>query len=253
MALGAFVLALIGSAGLGAGAAQSSDEGSSGRPVECGRYASSTRVGDKRSKNACLVEAFRRGTRATLVVERFDRSGSPVAEEHFRVLAVNRLELLLDVKADRFGAQRWQRFICRELLVRRGVSVATRRCVETPLTANGAGSGPRQLDCGRFVLRFEPMTADLEEGNRCLLRAFQRGAFAMLVVTRPTIEGDPLTTYYAVLGPRRAERLVDATRDRFSVRRWYRFVCEEISINSRGSLDFRSCCESVLPPTFPRS
>jgi hypothetical protein len=218
---------------------------------ECGRYASSDGVEVQRSKNRCLAHAFRKGGRATLVVSRGDRNGSLVTENFFRVVGTRRLELFVDVRKDRLGAQRWRRFVCRELAVRVG-SLAPRQCVETPLTATGPRGGPRQLDCGRYVLRFDSSRAGLQEGSRCLLQAFQRAVPAMLLVTQPTVEGDPIATYYAVLGSQRVERLVDATRDRFGLPQWHRFICRKLSINSRGFLDFQDCRQTVLPATFPR-
>lgn len=50
----------------------------------------------------------------------------------------------------------------------------------------------------------------------CLLRAFQAGRPARFTTTRPTIEGDPITTRVEVLGPADVRVTIDMTKDRFS-------------------------------------
>jgi hypothetical protein len=222
--------------------------GSAARLRECGSYASSDALEVRQGKSRCLVQAFRKGAPASLAVSRLDRSGSILTEKLFRVLGARRLELFVDVRKDRLGAQRWDRFVCRKLVARAG-SLAPRRCVETPLTATGSES-VRHAGCGRFV-RFGPSTAEEREGYRCLVGAFQRGQPAQLVVTWLTVEGDPITDYIAVLGPQRVERLVDATKDRYSIPQWHRFLCGLVVLDARG-LNFRDCRASVLPETFPR-
>ena len=239
-------LVLLALGALFAGAAP----GSAAQLRDCGGYATSDPQEAQRSKNRCLAQAFRQGARATLAVRRGDRNGDVVAEHLYRVLGPRRLELFVDVRKDRLGAQRWDRFVCRELTVRARV-LAPRRCLETPLTATGSWSGPRLLNCGRFAHRFEPSPEE-QEGRRCILRAFEQGAPAMLVVTGLTIDAGPMTAYYSVLGPRRAERLVDATKERYGIPQWHRFLCGQVSLSLRGSLEFQECRYTVLPAWFPR-
>jgi hypothetical protein len=230
------LLALLAGGGLG----RAADE-SGAQARDCGRY--EVPGGPQtREKNRCLVQAFRQGTRATLVVARAARDGSLVTEKYFRVLGARRLELFVDVRKDhvRLGAHLWHRFVCRELLAPRGTSLAPSRCTETPLTAVGARSG-RYLDCSRFLV-----PGGEQEGNRCLVEAFQRGERALLVWTSFTLEGDPFSVYLAVLGPGRLERLVDATRDRYGVPQWHRFLCSGLVLNPRGFFEYRDCRQVTL-------
>jgi hypothetical protein len=226
-------------------------QGSAAQLRDCGGYASSDAVEVQRSKNRCFAEAFRKGARATLAVSSVDRNGRIVTESLLRVVGTRRLELFVDVKKDRLGAQRWHRFVCRELVIRARF-LAPRRCLETPLTATGFWTGPRLLDCGRYARRFEPPSTDEQEGRQCLVRAFEQGAPAMLVVTGLTLDSGPMTTYYSVLAPGLAERLMDATGERFYPRQWYRQLCSRLTIDSRGFLDFQDCRFTVRPAWFPR-
>jgi hypothetical protein len=244
-------LALLALLALGAPGAGTS-QGSAAQERSCGRSVSSDRPVELRRKSRCLAQAFGRGSRATLVAAHVDRGGRVLTEKHYRVLHADRLEVFVDVRTDRFGAQRWHRYVCTDLRTPRGLSLAPRRCTETPLTATGAQAGPRYRDCGRSVKRgIEPGPA-FRAGNRCLVEAFERGERAMFVTTLPTLEGDPTTWYFAVLGLGRVEYLVDAIRDRYSVPHWHRALCTAVSLTPRGSLDFRDCRHSTFRATFPR-
>ena len=63
------------------------------------------------------------------------------------------------------------------------------------------------------------------DARTCLLTAFQSGDGAELISTRPTEEGDPITSYYRVHENGTIELFVDATRDRFGARTWERYSC----------------------------
>lgn len=226
--------------------------GSAAQLRTCGGYATSDPQKAQRTKNRCLAQAFLQGERATLVVSRGDRNGNLVAEHLYRVLGPKRLELFVDVRLDRLGAQRWHRFVCRELAVRAS-SLAPRRCLETPLTATGSSSA-RHVGCGRYARRgLVPASAEELEGYRCLVDAFQRGEPALLVYTATTvIDGDEISVYYSVLGPGRVERLLDGTRFRYAVPQWHRFLCGQVSLSSAGGLIVQDCRYTTLPETFPR-
>ena len=226
-------------------------QGSPAQLRDCGGYASSDAVEVQRSKNRCFAEAFRKGARATLAVSSVDRNGRIVTESLLRVVGTRRLELFVDVRKDRLGAQRWHRFVCREVAVRAS-SLAPRRCLETPLTATGSWSGSRLVNCGRFARRFEPPSAEEQEGQRCLLRAFEQSVPAMLVRTGLTLDSGPMTSYYSVLAPGLVERLADATGEHHYPRQWYRELCTRLTIDSGGVLRLQDCRMTVRSASFPR-
>ena len=226
-------------------------QGSAAQVRDCGGYASSAAVEVQRSKSRCFAQAFRKGALATLAVSSLDRNGSLVTERLFRVLGTGRLELFVDVRKDRLGAQRWHRFVCRELVVPARF-LAPRRCLETPLTATGSWTGPRLLDCGRYARRLEPPSAEEQEGQRCLLRAFEQSVPAMLVRTGLTLDSGPMTSYYSVLAPGLVEKLADATGERHYPRQWYRELCTRLTIDSGGVLRLQDCRMTVRSASFPR-
>ncbi|HEX5040256.1 MAG TPA: hypothetical protein VFW95_08995 [Candidatus Limnocylindria bacterium] len=67
------------------------------------------------------------------------------------------------------------------------------------------------------------------DARRCLLAAYDAGEGAELISTRPTEEGDPVTTYYRVHENGTVEIFVDATRDRFGGQRWSRYRCDRLA------------------------
>lgn len=54
-----------------------------------------------------------------------------------------------------------------------------------------------------------------QDGRRCLLAAFESGTRATFVSRLTTIEGDPITRTYAVVGPADVRIAHDARRDKF--------------------------------------
>jgi hypothetical protein len=185
------------------------------------------------------------GARAsTLVVSRGDRNGNLVAEHLYRVLGPKQLQLFVDVRKDRLGARHWHRFVCRELVVRASL-LAPRRCLETPLTATGPWSRPRLVNCGRLAR--QSSAEEHQEGQRCLLRAFEQGVPAMFVRTGLTIDGGLITRYYFVLAPGLVESLLDATAERNYPQQWYRALCTRLMIDSAGFLRLQDCRISGWP------
>lgn len=93
-------------------------------------------------------------------------------------------------------------------------AIATATPTRTP-TPTVDVSPPAVEGCGIEDL---PQGAAALDGvaRDCLLRAFQAGRPARFTTTRPTIEGDPITTRVEVLGPADLRVTVDMTRDRFS-------------------------------------
>ena len=98
--------------------------------------------------------------------------------------------------------------------------------------------------CGRYENLNEPVSADQTRMDRCLLDAVAAGRPAQLTRTYATIEGDPITEYYRVLGPGRVEVFIDSTRDSFGSREWTHMLCEEVA-DDGGSLYavFETCRE----------
>ena len=70
-------------------------------------------------------------------------------------------------------------------------------------------------DCGRYDLAHDPPSDVEREQNQCLLDALAGEEAATLVVTRATIEGDPITTTYEAREGGAIELAVDTTRDRY--------------------------------------
>lgn len=100
---------------------------------------------------------------------------------------------------------------------------------------------------GRYENRNEPVSAEQERANRCLLEAFATGRPAELVVTFHSVEGDPVTTYYRILGPHRVEVFVDNTADRYSDQKWVHMLCGDLVDDPLCvSVDFAGCRELGL-------
>ncbi len=95
-------------------------------------------------------------------------------------------------------------------------------------TPSALESWPKTPSCGRYENLNEPVPADQRRKNRCLLDALSEGRRAELFVTYATVEGDPITTYYRVLGPRRLEVFIDSTRDSFGSREWTHMLCDGV-------------------------
>ncbi|GAA1359252.1 hypothetical protein [Catellatospora chokoriensis] len=75
--------------------------------------------------------------------------------------------------------------------------------------------------CGEVSLgQGEQMQQKAVQEIACLQRALKDGESAELKVTHPTVEGDPLRTYYRVLPQGRLEVYTDSTDDRYSDRNW---------------------------------
>ena len=68
-------------------------------------------------------------------------------------------------------------------------------------------------------------------GRRCFWDAYLNRRAAEFVSTRPTVEGDPITLIFRLLGDGRIEVFEDQTHDRFSWGGWLRLDCPGLSIN----------------------
>lgn len=94
------------------------------------------------------------------------------------------------------------------------------------LVACGVGSpsaSPFGIDCGSEDQQMG--TGFNVEGRRCLLSAFEAGTPATFVSRLTTIEGDPITRTYAVLGPDDVRIAHDARQDSFGSGRIEQLRC----------------------------
>ncbi|WP_205708572.1 hypothetical protein [Kineococcus siccus] len=83
----------------------------------------------------------------------------------------------------------------------------------------------------------QTVPADLEE---CLLSADAQREGAEVVVTSPTIEGDPIKTYFRALPGGGLEVFTDSTADSFGSEAWSHIRCADVA-----SLVDRESCEDV--------
>jgi hypothetical protein len=111
-------------------------------------------------------------------------------------------------------------------------------------------SWPDEPSCGRYENLNEPRSTDQRQKDQCLLDALAAGRPAELIRTFATIEGDPITEYYRVLGAGRVEVFVDSTQDSFGSRKWTHLLCEDVAIEARH-LDavFEGCREISVDET----
>ena len=108
-----------------------------------------------------------------------------------------------------------------------------------PLPADAGASAP---SCGREV---QTHGQGYDEAARtCLWDAYRAGRPAELVMTRHTIEGDPITLTLRVRSNTSIEVLVD-NRDRFGTRGLHSSVCKVLerspTVNGRSGFVLRTC------------
>lgn len=90
-----------------------------------------------------------------------------------------------------------------------------------------------------------------ELARACFWDAYQKQRPAEFATTRLTIEGDPITWIYRILGPGHAEVFFDQTQDHWSAGGWLRLDCSAlVAIDSTAPApDFGpadSCVETTL-------
>jgi hypothetical protein len=82
--------------------------------------------------------------------------------------------------------------------------------------------------CGSVDLhQGEELRRDAPEELACLRAALTSGEGAELRVTYPTVEGDPITSYYRVTPARTTEVYEDATEDAYGDGRWHFAECHQ--------------------------
>ncbi|ALR10685.1 hypothetical protein MYCSP_03530 [Mycobacteroides saopaulense] len=83
--------------------------------------------------------------------------------------------------------------------------------------------------CGTHIHFRESLPAAQRD---CMNHGRASGAGGELTVVQPTIEGDPITTYYRVFSPdQRVEVFVDSSADRFGNFGWSHFFCWSAPLN----------------------
>ncbi|WP_157508909.1 hypothetical protein [Luteipulveratus halotolerans] len=101
----------------------------------------------------------------------------------------------------------------------------------TPLQAYDRAADPvarqfdqreRYADCGSVVFEQGPYPGLPDGPLSCMRRARAAKATAELRVTRPTTEGDPIVTYFRVLGDGQVEVYADNTADSHGPADWTR-------------------------------
>ncbi len=71
-----------------------------------------------------------------------------------------------------------------------------------------------------------------ELARECFRTAYEQNQPAEFISTRLTIEGDPITYVYRILGFQRFEIFVDSTRDRFGAQAWTRLDCRSLNVQA---------------------
>ncbi|MEV6811153.1 DUF4362 domain-containing protein [Micromonospora sp. NPDC051296] len=124
-------------------------------------------------------------------------------------------------------------------------------CAAQPTPAAGPPPPPSEpsvepgtRDCGTFILgQGQGVPVDVMQ---CLIQAAGARQSARLVVTNPTVEGDPITTSYAVAGDGRVEVTTDARADRLGSGKVERQTCTEPAVQDDRWLGFATCSSPKL-------
>ncbi|GAA1849354.1 DUF4362 domain-containing protein [Asanoa iriomotensis] len=119
-------------------------------------------------------------------------------------------------------------------------------CTAQPTLAAGPTAPPSEppvelatQDCGAFIFRQgQKVPASVVQ---CVIEAAEARRPARLVITRPTVEGDPITTSYAVAVDGRVEVTIDARADRFGSGNVERQTCTGPTVQDAHGLTFATC------------
>lgn len=106
----------------------------------------------------------------------------------------------------------------------------------------GGGGGPsesvdnrrRMPSCGAYDAPVGALAPESRSARDCLLTAFREGREAEVAITVVSIEGDPITTIYRVLGPLDVELFVDASADKFGAVDTYHQRCTSVAEEGTG-------------------
>lgn len=105
--------------------------------------------------------------------------------------------------------------------------------------------GPGTRDCGTLTLRQgQELPANAVQ---CVIEAVGARQPARLVITLPTVEGDPITTSYAVAVDGRVEVTTDSRADRFGSGHLERRTCTGPTVQDGHFLLSFATCSSPEP------
>lgn len=128
-------------------------------------------------------------------------------------------------------------------LVVLALALATAACGRGGDGGDGGGGDGRSASaadrrpmpaCGAYDAPLGEITPEQRVIRDCFLAAFAAGREAEVTITVTSIEGDPLTTIYRVLGPADVELFVDASADRFAEVPTYRQRCTSVAEAGSG-------------------
>jgi hypothetical protein len=124
-----------------------------------------------------------------------------------------------------------------------------------PSLGEGAPTEPPAKDCGTETATGPngPWNIDARE---CFWALYLQGTPAMFTTTRPTTEGDPITTVFRVYGPGTVEVVEDTTLDRFGAQAVTRYACSDLTPLPQSSVqpDFAinaACTATVIGTSTP--
>lgn len=72
------------------------------------------------------------------------------------------------------------------------------------------------------------------QARLCFWTAYLGGRPAEFISTRPTIEGDPITYVYRVLGTGQVEVFIDSNKDKCGSGAWTKLVCRTLGVIDSG-------------------
>jgi hypothetical protein len=100
--------------------------------------------------------------------------------------------------------------------------------------SDSVGSRRRMPSCGTYTAGEGELSAEDAAIRECFLAAFREGTQKELTVTAPSLEGDPITTIYRVLGRGDLELFVDASADTFAAVKTYHQRCTSVAEDGTG-------------------
>jgi hypothetical protein len=100
--------------------------------------------------------------------------------------------------------------------------------------SDSAESRRRMPSCGSYDATSGELSAEARTARDCFLTAFGNGTQKELAVTVHSLEGDPISTIYRVLGVNDVELFVDASADKFAAVKSYHQRCTSVVEEGNG-------------------
>jgi hypothetical protein len=100
--------------------------------------------------------------------------------------------------------------------------------------SSSAEARRRMPSCGANDAVAGELPAEAQAARDCFLAAYGAGREAELAITVISIEGDPITTIYRVLGANDVELFVDASADEFAEVKTYQQRCTAVVEDGPG-------------------